>query len=370
MARLEPVKRIPLHEKHESLGASFTDFGGWEMPVRYSSDLAEHHAVREAAGLFDISHMGEIFITGSEIAAFLDFALVGVASEIAIGRAKYSLICDELGGIIDDLIVYRLAEFQYLIVANASNRQAVFDALQHRANGLEVLVQDKSDDWALLAIQGPKSVDILKGISSISLDELKYYSIAEGQVAGVDCLLARTGYTGEDGFEIFIPTGSAEVVFDALLAAGKHDGLIPTGLACRDTLRLEAGMPLYGHELSIELNPFEARLDRVVRLDKKSDFVGKEALTHLSHQKPARLLVGLAGEGKRAARADYEIFATGSDRPVGKVTSGALSPTLGYPIAMAYVSASCAEIGEELEVDIRGSLTKFRVEKLPFYKRG
>jgi aminomethyltransferase len=367
--RLVVMKSIPLRDKHEALGASFTDFGGWEMPVRYSSDLAEHHAVRQAAGLFDISHMGEIFIEGKEAASFLDFALVGSASEIEIGRAKYSLICNQSGGIIDDLIIYRLGQNAFLVVANASNREVVVSAMEERAKGLEVEVRDESELWALLAIQGPQSMSILSEITASPLEDLKYYAISEAEIAGVPCLLARTGYTGEDGFEIYIPVESAGAVMDSILAAGKDKGLLPTGLACRDTLRLEAGMPLYGHEMNLEINPFEAGFGKVVRLDKAGDFVGKAALTQLAELAPKKVLVGLEGSGKRAARSDYEVFVEGSTESIGVITSGALSPTLGFPIAMAYVSADFAELDTPISVDIRGAQTAFRVVKLPFYKR-
>lgn len=363
------MKSIPLRQKHAALGASFTDFGGWEMPVRYSSDLAEHEAVRTKAGLFDISHMGEIFIEGKDAASFLNYALVGAASEIAVGRAKYSLICNEAGGIIDDLIVYRLEELKYLIVANASNKDVVFRAFQDRASGFDTEVRDESDSWVLLAIQGPKSVEILSQITSSALSGLRYYAISDSEIAGVNCLLARTGYTGEDGFEIYIPVAESEKVFDALLAAGSKHELLPTGLACRDTLRLEAGMPLYGHEMNLDVNPYEAGFGKVVRLDKPGDFVGKQALTELSESPPARILVGLVGEGKRAARADYEIFGPDSAQSVGLVTSGALAPTLGYPVAMALVGSDFAQLDTSISVDIRGTKTAYKVVKLPFYKR-
>ena len=367
--RLVVMKSIPLRSSHEGLGASFTDFGGWEMPVRYSSDLAEHHAVRTAAGLFDISHMGEIFIEGKDAAGYLDYALVGAASEIAIGRAKYSLICNEAGGIIDDLIVYRLGQNAYLVVANASNREAVVKAMSERSSGFDATVKDESDAWVLLAIQGPNSVSILAKITDAPLDELKYYAISEADIVGVKCLLARTGYTGEDGFEIYIPVESAKKVFDEIFAAGSAHGLLPAGLACRDTLRLEAGMPLYGHEMNLDVNPYQAGFGKVVRLDKPGDFVGKAALTELSQTPPTKVLVGLAGEGKRAARADYEVFVEGLDSAVGAVTSGALSPTLGYPVAMAYVQAEYSQNGTLVNVDVRGSKVGFEVVKLPFYKR-
>jgi aminomethyltransferase len=363
------MKSIPLRQKHANLGASFTDFGGWEMPVRYSSDLAEHEAVRTKAGLFDISHMGEIFIEGKEAASFLDYALVGAASEIEVGRAKYSLICNESGGIIDDLIVYRLTATSYLVVANASNKDVVFGAFQKRVAGFDAEVRDESDAWVLLAIQGPKSVEILGAITPSPLSDLKYYAISEANIASVDCLLARTGYTGEDGFEIYIPVASAEQVFDALMAAGSKFDLMPTGLACRDTLRLEAGMPLYGHEMNEEVNPYQAGFGKVVRLDKPGDFIGKAALTESSKSKPTKVLVGITGEGKRAARADYEIFVDGNSASVGSVTSGALSPTLGYPIAMGYLQSDLAEAGTKVSVDVRGTMLQFEVVKLPFYKR-
>jgi aminomethyltransferase len=363
------MKSIPLRQKHADLGASFTDFGGWEMPVRYSSDLAEHEAVRTKAGLFDISHMGEIFVEGKDAASFLDFALVGAASEIAVGRAKYSLICNEAGGILDDLIVYRLAETSYLVVANASNKDVVFGAFQKRLAGFDTEVRDESDSWVLLAIQGPKSVEILRAITSAPLSELKYYAISEAEIAGVNCLLARTGYTGEDGFEIYIPVASAAKVFDAIMAAGSEHGLMSTGLACRDTLRLEAGMPLYGHEMNENVNPYQAGFGKVVRLDKPGDFVGKAALYKLSEVTPSQVLVGLVGEGKRAARADYEVFQEGSDTAMGVITSGALSPTLGYPVAMGYVNSDFSEPGTKVSVDVRGNQLSFEVVKLPFYKR-
>lgn len=363
------MKSIPLRQKHAALGASFTDFGGWEMPVRYSSDLAEHEAVRTKAGLFDISHMGEIFVEGKDAASFLDYALVGAASEIAIGRAKYSLICNEAGGIIDDLIVYRLSETKYLVVANASNKEVVFQAFQERLAGFDTDVRDESASWVLLAMQGPKSVEILSKITAAPLADLKYYAISEAGIASVTCLLARTGYTAEDGFEIYIPVADSESIFDALMAAGSEHGLMPTGLACRDTLRLEAGMPLYGHEMNEDVNPYQAGFGKVVRLDKPGDFVGKAALTKLSESKPSKVLVGLTGEGKRAARADYEVFAQDSDKAMGVITSGALSPTLGYPIAMGYVEADFAESGTKVSVDVRGTMLDFEIVNLPFYRR-
>ena len=361
------MPQTPLHAEHARLGASFTDFGGWDMPVRYSSDLAEHQAVRESAGLFDISHMAEIFVTGSGSAAFLDYALVGHASAIALGKAKYSLICNAQGNIIDDLIVYRLADEEFLVIANAGNRAAVVDSLEQRANVMNFNgVKDSSDDFALLAIQGPKATSILQTLTDADLSLLPYYSIGTGSVSGVDAYLCRTGYTGEDGFEILFSSDKAALVFNALIAAGT----VPCGLASRDTLRLEAGMPLYGHELNLEINPYEAGLGRVVKLDRDADFVGKASLTVLSTEDPDKQLVGLVGEGKRAARAEYVLYSSeDSTVPIGEITSGALSPTLGYPVAMAYVESAWSEVGNTVSVDIRGTRLQMSVVKLPFYKR-
>jgi len=361
------MPQTPLHAEHARLGASFTDFGGWDMPVRYSSDLAEHQAVREYAGLFDISHMAEIFVTGSGSAAFLDYALVGHASAIAIGKAKYSLICNAQGNIIDDLIVYRLADEEFLVIANAGNRAAVVDSLEQRANVMNFNgVKDSSDDFALLAIQGPKATSILQTLTDADLSLLPYYSIGTGKVSGVETYLCRTGYTGEDGFEILFASDKAALVFNALITSGA----IPCGLASRDTLRLEAGMPLYGHELNLDINPYQAGLGRVVKLERDADFVGKALLTALSTEEPDKQLVGLVGEGKRAARAEYVLYSSeDSTVPIGEITSGALSPTLGYPVAMAYVESAWSEVGNTVSVDIRGTRLQMSVVKLPFYKR-
>jgi aminomethyltransferase len=360
------MPQTPLHAEHARLGASFTDFGGWDMPVRYSSDLAEHEAVRTNAGLFDISHMAEIFIEGPGSAAFLDYALVGQASLIENGKAKYSLICNQSGGIIDDLIVYRMAEESFLVIANAANRDAVVSALTSRAATVGFSgVQDKSDEYALLAIQGPNATAILQTLTNTDLSTLPYYSIGEGTVSGVSAYLCRTGYTGEDGFEVLFSSKEAVKVFNALI----ETGAVPCGLASRDTLRLEAGMPLYGHELNLDVNPYEAGFARVVRLD-RDDFIGKAALEQLSTSTTSRKLVGLVGEGKRAARADYPLYADAdSTVQIGIITSGALSPTLGYPVAMGYLETDFSELGNTVSVDIRGTRLPMTTVKLPFYRR-
>ncbi|WP_197320197.1 glycine cleavage system aminomethyltransferase GcvT [Saccharomonospora sp. NB11] len=359
----------PLHDVHAELGASFTEFAGWSMPVRYSSDLAEHRAVREAAGQFDLSHMGEIEVSGPEAAQAMDYALVGTLSAVAVGRARYTMLCDVDGGVLDDLVVYRLAEERYLVVANAGNAALVFDALRERSEKFDATVTDLSARTALVAVQGPASAAVVAEATGAELDGLRYYASMRATVAGHEVLLARTGYTGEDGFELFVDTGdgptAAVDTWRRLAEVGASHGLVPAGLACRDTLRLEAGMPLYGNELTPERTPFHANLGRIVKFDKPGDFVGRSALERVGE--PDVVLVGLRGEGRRAPRHGYRVL--DGDREVGEVTSGALSPTLGYPIAMAYVARDVAEPGTTLSVDVRGRAATVDVVSLPFYKR-
>jgi len=368
-----------LYEEHKKLGASFTDFGGWQMPLKYSSELAEHHAVRNAAGLFDLSHMGEVWVTGPDAAAFLDYALVGKISAMAIGKAKYSLICNEDGGIIDDLITYRRGEDKFLVVPNAGNAKVVAAAMAERAAGFDVTVQDASADTSLIAVQGPKAQDILLRLVPAAghslVTDLKYYAAVEVPFlvggASQDLLLARTGYTGEDGFEIFVDNDAAAALWQALIAIAEDGELTPAGLASRDSLRLEAGMPLYGNELSLEGDPFAAGLGPVVALSKEGDFIGKAALAAKKEagagSTAGRKLVGLKGLGRRAGRGHYPVLKDGN--VVGEVTSGQPSPTLGYPVAMAYVDVEFTEPGTALDIDLRGKAEPFEVVALPFYKR-
>ncbi|KRE78372.1 glycine cleavage system aminomethyltransferase GcvT [Arthrobacter sp. Soil763] len=373
-----------LYEEHKKAGASFTDFGGWQMPLKYSSELAEHHAVRKSAGLFDLSHMGEVWVTGPDAAAFLDYALVGKISAMAVGKAKYSLICNEDGGIIDDLITYRRPAAadgtdKFLVVPNAGNAKVVAAELAERAAGFDVTVDDVSAEISLVAVQGPKAEAILLRLVPAAQHELvtglKYYAAVEVPFtvggAAKDLLLARTGYTGEDGFEIYVPNDDAPPLWEALLEAGADHGIVPAGLASRDSLRLEAGMPLYGNELSREGNPYAAGLGPVVSLAKESDFVGRAALEALKASgagtSTGRGLVGLKGLGRRAGRGHYPVLKDGN--VVGEVTSGQPSPTLGYPVAMAYVDVEFTESGTALDIDLRGKPEPFEVVALPFYKR-
>lgn len=356
------VKKTPLYDVHEALGANLVDFAGYLMPLRYASETAEHQAVRTGAGLFDLSHMGEIFLSGAQAAAALDHALVGNITALKVGKARYTMICDAAGGVLDDLIVYRLADETYMVVANASNITVVREALVERAQGFEAVVDDRSDSYALIALQGPDAQAILARFTDAPLADLKYYAVLAGEVAGVDALIARTGYTGEDGFELFVSSEDAVPVWNEL---AKVEGVVPAGLSARDTLRLEAGMPLYGNELTTETTPYDAGLGRVVKLDKPGDFVGRTALEALAQTPPGRTLVGLVARGRRAPRKGYDVV-TSDGTPCGVVTSGAPSPTLGKPIAMAYVDAGHSG---DLAVDVRGRQEPVDVVALPFYKR-
>ncbi|GAB3452157.1 glycine cleavage system aminomethyltransferase GcvT [Streptomonospora sediminis] len=361
-------RTTPLHGLHERAGATLVDFAGWEMPLRYGGERAEHTAVRETAGLFDLSHMGEIHITGPQSADMLDYALVGHLSKVTPGRARYTMITAADGGVLDDLIVYRLADDDYLVVANAANSDTVMAALSERAAGFDVLVEDRSPDYALIAVQGPAAAAILAPLTDADLGSIRYFAGYHQHVAGHPVLLARTGYTGEDGFEIFLAPGdSAPEVWDALLKAGEPHGLVPAGLSARDTLRLEAGMPLYGNELDSATTPFDANLGRVVKLDKPGDFVGRAALQRVADSGPRHRLVGLAGRGRRPLRHGNPVLLDG--RPVGAVTSGAPSPTLGKPIAMAYIDSGADPAAGETAVDVRGRHEAVDVVDLPFYRR-
>ena len=384
----DQLKHTALHSVHAKLGARFTDFGGWDMPLKYTSELDEHRAVREAVGVFDLSHMGEVWVRGPQAAEFLDYALISKLSAVKVGKAKYSMICTESGGIIDDLISYRIEENTYLVVPNAGNIDNVVSALQERAGAFDVDVEDKSSKTSMIAVHGPKAAEAMVEIVENVVDApeasgagstvneaiagLGYYAAFEGIVAGQPVLVARTGYTGEDGFEIIVNNDAAQDVWDKALAEATRLGGLPCGLACRDTLRLEAGMPLYGNELSLKLTPVDAGLGVLAATKSKDSFVGRDAIMAAKDKGTEQTLIGLSGEGRRAARGGYAVMA--GDKKIGEVTSGALSPTLGHPVAMAYVSKSAvtsgaAAEGAEVEVDIRGKRLPFTVVALPFYSR-
>ena len=386
-------KHTALHHVHEQLDARFTDFGGWDMPLKYGKELDEHRAVRETVGVFDLSHMGEVEVSGPQAAEFLDYALISRLSAVKVGKAKYSMLCTEDGGIVDDLITYRLADDDFLVVPNAGNAPRVAEALAQRAEGFDVTVVDQTGDKSLVAIQGPKAAEVMHSIVENvtdapeasgatedvkgAVDGLGYYAAFKGIVAGQPALIARTGYTGEDGFEIIVDNDAAEQVWNVALGkATELDGL-PCGLAARDTLRLEAGMPLYGNELNDELTPVDAGLGILAATKSKDSFVGRDAIVAAKEKGAARVLIGLQGEGRRAARSGYAVLAGEGDKahPIGEVTSGALSPTLGYPVAMAYVDKAATEeggaaaVGQTVQVDIRGKQYPYQVVEMPFYQR-
>lgn len=364
-------KTSPLASRHEELGANFTDFGGWQMPLKYDRELTEHRAVREQAGIFDLSHMGELRIVGPDAGKFLNYSLISNMGVLKVGKAKYSMIVDARGGIIDDLITYRLGEEEFLVVPNAANTTAVFEAFTERAEGFDVTVTDESTDTALIAIQGPRSEEIVAKLLADEADrealhELRYYaSLTLNLKPADDVLVARTGYTGEDGFELIMPKEKAGAVWDAALAAGEPEGLIPCGLAARDSLRLEAAMSLYGNELSRDLTPVEAGLGMLVSKKKEGDFYGRILL---DAETPTRVLAGFTSTQRRAARSGAVI--TNSDgTEIGTVTSGQPSPTLGHPIALGYVDREYAEPGTDVTIQIRGKAYPFEVTSTPFYKR-
>jgi len=357
----------PLADRHVALGARMVEFGGWQMPLQYSGIIEEHRAVRSRAGLFDLCHMGELFVEGEDAAGALGYALPSDPATLKVGRAHYSMICFPDGGVLDDLIVYRLGDERFMIVANASNAAAVSDALAERLAGRRLVLDDRSLATGMVAIQGPMAAGILAPLTDVDLAALRYYGIATGMVAGTPALVARTGYTGEDGFEVVVDITETGRVWDALMAAGVPAGAIPVGLGARDTLRLEAGMPLYGNELGPDTTPFDAGLGRVVKLTKEGDFVGRVALEKASVEGPQKTLVGLTVRGRGIARHGYAVFS--GDKRVGVVTSGTQSPTLGQPIAMAYVTPSEAAAGTIVDVDIRGQRVPAEVVPMPFYRR-
>lgn len=373
--------RTPLYAQHRDLHAHLTGFAGWEMPLRYGSAVDEHHAVRAHAGLFDLSHMAQIEVSGPGAPEALDRALVTRPSAMPIGRARYSLILAEDGGVLDDLIVYRLADDaghpNFLVIANAANRLTVLDELTARSQGSGgTHVADRTESRALIALQGPVSPDVLAPLVTLDegsgvgdLCELRYYRAVTGRVANVPALIARTGYTGETGYEISVPAPSAAAVWRVLAEAGAEHGVIPCGLAARDSLRLEAGMPLYGQELRRDLVPADSGLERVVNLESEHDFVGRAAV---EARTPAHILVALSGSGRRAARAGSTVHLPGEETAIGSITSGILSPTLGHPIAFALVGAGAGAglgPGTDLEVDVRGRRQSMTVASPPFYRR-
>ena len=369
MSEPKTGKRTPLFEYYKANGVKLIDFGGWEMPIQFSGILAEHEAVRERAGLFDCSHMGEIEISGSEAEACLNMLLTNDISVMTIGQAQYNIMCYPDGGAVDDVILFKMGEESYLLVCNASNTDKVYAWMQEN-NGTGAILKNISDSIGLLALQGPAAIKILKELTEADLDEIVNYHFIDGQeVAGIPhVLISRTGYTGEDGFELYLEGEQTELLWEKLLAAGETYRLLPCGLGSRDTLRLEAGMPLYGHELSEQVTPLAAGLGFAVKTNKTSDFIGKEALGAIRENGPAEKIIGFEATERGIPREGYKVFSS-DGAEIGVVTSGTQSPTLKKSIGMALLKSEAAVIGTEIQIEIRNKRIQAKIIPKPFYKR-
>jgi len=354
------AERTPLYEEHVRLGAQMTNFSGWVMPLQYTSIREEHRAVREAVGLFDLSHMGELRLTDATLAQRV---VSRDLDKLRPGRVQYAMLCNDDGGIVDDILVYAMADGAYLLVVNAGNQDSDFEWIRTQSTGDAVF--NVGREWALLGVQGPHAVALVQRLSEQDVVALRYYAFAEGKVAGIASIISRTGYTGEDGFEIFCANLDAPRLWQTLLEEGRADGIRPAGLGARDTLRLEAGLRLYGNDMDAATNPLEAGLDWTLSLDK--DFIGRDAILRAREHGIARVLVGLRMLDRSIPRHGYSVL---SDRErVGVVTSGNVAFTLGYNVAMAYVPPALADLGTRLGVDIRGTPAPAEVVALPFYMR-
>lgn len=361
------AQKTPLYETHVRFGGKIVEFGGWLLPVQYSGILEEHRAVREKAGLFDVSHMGEVKVSGRDALAFLQKLVTNDVAKIADGQVQYTPMCYPDGGTVDDLLIYKKNGEDYLLVINAANIQKDWSWMQENKDGYDVSLENLSAEMAELALQGPAAQAILAQLTDFPLAEINYYWFTDkAKIAGKPVLLSRTGYTGEDGFEIYCSPAEAEFLWNTLMEAGKPYGLLPAGLGCRDTLRFEAGLPLYGHELSAEITPLEAGLPRFVKLE-KGIFNGSEALARQKEAGLKRKVVGLVVTGRGIARAEYPVLAGG--RRIGTVTTGSYAPTLDKNIGMALVETGYAQLGQQLEIEIRGKNVSAEVIAKPFYKR-
>lgn len=364
------LKRTPFYERHRALGARMVEFGGWEMPVQYSGIMHEHHAVRNGAGLFDISHMGRFVVKGSDAERYLDYLVTADIASLEPGAATYGLLCHPHGGIVDDVFVYRILPDQFMVVVNAANRAKDWEWFQRHTAGFQVSVEDYSERWPMLALQGPAAEALLAPANSMpdtDLTTLPFHHLEVFRIMEHDMFIARTGYTGEDGFEIFPwNPDHATALWDVLLNLGAPGSVVPCGLGARDSLRFEPCLALYGHEIADDINPYEARLGWVVKLD-KGDFIGRDALLQIQQAGPARKLAGFEMVGKGIARADYPIH-TLEGEPVGHVTTGMHAPTLGKPFGIGLVSTALSKPGTEFDVMIRNRAVRARVVKMPFYK--
>ena len=361
------MKKTKFYNIHKNLGAKIVEFAGYEMPIQYSSIIAEHKAVRNSVGVFDVSHMGEVFISGEKALDFVQYITINDASKLINGRVQYSAMCYPDGGIVDDLLVYRIREKEFLLVINASNIDKDFKWMNDN-NKFDVVLENRSDEYSLLAVQGPKSKEVLKKLTDTDLDNLEYYHFTKAKVAGIDVILSRTGYTGELGYELYF-TGDekkAEVLWEKIFEAGKEFDIQPVGLAARDSLRLEMGFCLYGNDIDQTTNPLEAGLGWITKLNKE-DFIGKEKLVEIKSKSLKRKLSALVSEEKAFPRHGYDISFNG--KIIGNVTSGTVSPVMEKPIALGYIEKEFSNEGDAVGILIRGKEVPARVVKLPFIKK-
>jgi aminomethyltransferase len=359
------IRKTALNSTHRRMGAKMVNFGGWDMPLEYSGILAEHDAVRKRAGLFDVSHMGEIEVRGAGALDLVQWVTCNDAAKLIVGQAQYSGLMTDRGTFVDDLLVHKISDTHYLLCVNASNQDGDFRHIVTH-NRAEVKAENAGPRYSQLAIQGPQAKEILQRLTRAALDSVRYYHFIFGSVSGVECLIARTGYTGEDGFEIYFDPQFSEKLWGDLLGAGESAGMIPCGLGARNTLRLEAGMCLYGHEIDAETTPLEAGLGWICKLGKGA-FLGSAVLARQKENGIPRKLVGFEMLDKRIGRDGYPVSIDG--REVGRVTSGGPSPSLKRNIGMAYVPPQSSALGTEIDVSIRGQAAPARIIALPFYKR-
>ncbi len=360
------MKKTPLYEKHLELNGKIIDFGGWELPVEYSSILAEHEAVRTKAGLFDVSHMGEILVTGKDAEAYVQYIVTNDISTMENNQIYYSLMCYPDGGVVDDLLIYKYNNEKYFLVVNASNTDKDYEWFLKNQKG-DVKIENVSQNYAEVALQGPAAQEILQKLTSKDLNEIKFFYFEDGvSINGINAIVSRNGYTGEDGFEIYVCPEDGAKLWDMILEAGKPLGLLPAGLGARDTLRFEVCLPLYGQEISESISPLEAGLGFFVKMNKES-FIGKEALAEQKANGLKRKLVGFEMVDRGIARSHYEVFANGNN--IGFVTTGSYSPTLKKNIGLALIDAKYATEGNEIEVSIRNKNLKAKIIKKPFYNK-
>ncbi|MFL6518481.1 MAG: glycine cleavage system aminomethyltransferase GcvT [Bacillus sp. (in: firmicutes)] len=364
------LKRTPLFETYKKYGAKVIDFGGWELPVQFSGILEEHEAVRNLAGLFDVSHMGEVLVEGKDAESYINYLVTNDVTKLSTSQAQYTAMCYQNGGTVDDLLVYKLENEKYLLVINAANIDKDFEWMKRHVKG-EVTLKNISNETAQLAIQGPKAERILQKLTETNLSEIGSFKFAQHvNVSGItDVLVSRTGYTGENGFELYLATDQAEALWEKLIEAGSEDGLKPCGLGARDTLRLEARLALYGQELLGDISPLEAGIGFAVKTNKENDFIGKEALLRQKEEGLKRKLVGIEVTGRGIPRHGYKVISE-SGEEIGVVTSGTQSPTLKKSIGLALVSTEHAQVGTQLKVEIRNKQIDAVVIKTPFYKIG